>query len=394
MARDLTPPSAAGRTLAVRVCSRCVMDTTDPDISFDAGGTCNHCRTSDRLMAVQRRSAARSGGLPALANRIKASGAEREYDSVIGLSGGVDSSYVAFLAREMGLRPLAVHFDNGWNSELAVENIQRVVEGCGLDLMTYVIDWAEFRDLQRAFFRASVIDIELITDNAILAAMVNLTAEHGIRYVLSGANKATELGLPSAWVWNKTDWKNIQAIHAKFGSVPLRTFPHLSAWRWLAIRALRRNMEMVEPLNLVEYRRGEAAAFLAREFGWRDYGGKHYESIFTRFYQRYILPTKFGVDKRKVHLSSLIRNGELTRDQALARLAEPLYSPEELAVERDFVLKKLGFSNAEFDEIMASPPVPHDAYPSDGRRVDRLRGLFRLAQTARGWRASQSPHDG
>jgi N-acetyl sugar amidotransferase len=358
------------------------MDTSDPDISFDDVGICNHCRLFARLMPALRARAA-SGGLEQLASRIKSSGADREYDSVVGLSGGVDSSYVAYLARSMGLKPLAVHFDNGWNSELAVENIQRVVEGCGLDLVTYVINWPEFRDLQRAFLRASVIDIELITDNAILGAMVNLTAEHEIRYVLTGANKATELGIPSAWIWNKTDWRNIQAIHARFGSIPLRTFPHLSASRWLAIRGLHRGMEMVEPLNLIEYRRSEAAATLAREFGWRDYGGKHYESIFTRFYQRYILPIKFGVDKRRVHLSSLVRNGELTREEALVRLEQPLYTADELSTERDFVLKKLGFTDAEFEAIMSTPPIAHDAYPSDGKWIDALRALYRLAQRAR-----------
>jgi N-acetyl sugar amidotransferase len=358
------------------------MDTSDPDISFDAAGLCNHCRQHTGIVpALQAR--ARSGGLEQLASRIKEAGAGRDYDSVVGLSGGVDSSYVAYLAREMGLRPLAVHFDNGWNSELAVENIQRVVEGCRFDLQTYVINWTEFRDLQRAFLKASVIDIELLTDNAILGALVNLTVEHKIRFVLTGANKATELGIPSAWVWNKTDWRNIQAIHARFGSVPLRTFPHLSAARWLAIRGARRGMEMVEPLNLIEYRRSEAAATLAREFGWRDYGGKHYESIFTRFYQRHILPVKFGVDKRRMHLSSLIRNGELTRQEALARLEQPLYAPDELAMERDFVLKKLGFTDEEFEEIMSAPPIAHDAYASDGRWVDALRSLYRLAQRTR-----------
>jgi N-acetyl sugar amidotransferase len=366
-----------------RVCARCVMDTSDPDIFFDAGGVCSHCRSAEETFKRIRRSPEESKtALRELAGRIKAAGAGQEYDSIIGLSGGVDSSYLARLARQMGLRPLAVHFDNGWNAELAVENIQRVVEGCSLDLQTYVINWAEFRDLQRAFFKASVIDIEIITDHAILAALVSLADEHKIRFVLSGNNLATEHGLPEAWVWNKQDWTNIKAIHARFGTVPLRTFPHLTRRRWLAIRGFRRGLAFVEPLNLVAYRRDEAAATLAREFGWRDYGGKHHESVFTRFYQSYILPTKFGVDKRRAHLSDRIRNGELTRDEAVAILAEPLYTPEELANEREYVLKKLGFSAEEFAAIMATPPRPHDDFATDRRFFELVRMAYRPIKAA------------
>lgn len=372
-------PHGLGAPGERRTCVRCVMDTSDPDITFDAVGVCNHCRSSERLMASLRRRPERANdAIEALARRIKLAGAGREYDSIMGVSGGVDSSYVAHLAKQHGLRPLAVHFDNGWNAELAVENIQRLVEGCGFDLETYVVNWQEFRDLQRSFFKASVVDIEIVTDHAITAALVSLGDQRGIKYILSGTNKATEHGIPDAWAWNKHDWTNISAIHRQFGTVPLRTFPRITFRRWLAIRALRRGLQIVEPLNTIPYRRDEAAATLASEYGWREYGGKHHESIFTRFYQSFVLPTKFGIDKRRAHLSARIRNGEITRDEALTMLEQPLYRPEELAVERAFVLKKLGFTDAEFDEIMRTPPKPHDAYPSDRRVFDVARNTYRM----------------
>ena len=362
----------------LRTCVRCIMDTSDPDIRLDARGVCRYCRIADRILPRYHPSPEESKRmLDALAARIREAGEGREYDSVIGLSGGVDSSYTAHLAHDLGLRPLAVHFDNGWDSELAVGNIERIVQALDYDLFTYVIDWGEFRDLQRAFLKASVIDIELLTDHAIFAATLNLAREHGIRFVLSGSNVATEHGLPSAWIWNKQDWTNIRAIHATYGSVPLKSFPHLTSARWLLIQLLGRNLEVVEPLNLVRYRRDEAAETLTRLYGWREYGGKHHESLFTKFYQGYILPTKFGVDKRRVHLSDRIRNGELTREEALAEVQSPPYTPAELAREREYVIKKLGFSDPEFASIMAAPPRSHAAFPSDRRWTGFVRNLYR-----------------
>jgi N-acetyl sugar amidotransferase len=369
------------------------MDTSDPDITFDADGVCSHCRRAEAILpAVHWSTEASREALDREAARIKRAGEGRPYDSVLGLSGGVDSSYVAYLARDLGLRPLAVHFDNGWNSELAVENIQRVVEGCGFDLQTYVIDWREFRDLQRAFLRASVVDIELLTDHAIFAAILKIARDNGIHHLLSGNNVATEHGLPAAWVWNKRDWTNIQAIHGAYGSLPLKSFPHVSAWQWRWMQLLGRGVEVVELLNLVPYRRDEAAATLAREFGWRDYGGKHHESLFTKFYQGAILPQKFGIDKRRVHLSDLIRNGEMTRPVAMALIAEPAYDADELRVESEYVRKKLGFSDAEWDQVLADSPRPHNAFDTDqalpapvGRLVQWFRDL-RRALTRRNYR--------
>jgi N-acetyl sugar amidotransferase len=365
------------------------MDTSDPDITFDSAGVCSHCREADRLLPTVRWTAeASQAALNNTANRIRKAGQGKDYDCVIGLSGGVDSSYAAYLAHQLGLRPLAVHFDNGWNSELAVENIQRVVEGCGFDLYTYVINWQEFRDLQRAFLKASVIDTELITDHAIVAATIQLARQHGVRYLLSGYNVATEHGLPSAWIWrHKMDWRNIESIHAAYGTVALKTFPHLSSLRWRLMEWTGRAVEWVQLLNLINYRRDGAAATLAREFGWREYGGKHHESAFTKFYQGAILPTKFGIDKRRAHLSDRLRNGELTREEALAALARPVYGPDELRAESEYVRKKLGFSESEWQEILDAPPRSHRDFPTERQYIDPvvpvLRAVRRLVRPVR-----------
>jgi N-acetyl sugar amidotransferase len=363
-------------------CTRCVMDTSDPDIRFDSAGVCNYCRRADEpLPTVRWTAAASEAALASIATRIRAA-AGKEYDSIIGLSGGVDSSYTALVAHRMGLRPLAVHLDNGWNSELAVENIQRVVEHCGLDLVTYVIDWREFRDLQRAFLEASVVDIEMLTDHAILAACVSLARQHGLRYLLSGTNVATEHGLPERWKWRKSDWTNIASIHRAYGKVRLSTFPHLSTLRWLALLATRQ-IRVVPLLDFVPYRRDEAAAALVREIGWREYGGKHHESLFTKFYQGAILPTKFGIDKRRVHLSDRLRNGELTRAEAVQQLSLPLYDAEELRVESDYVRKKLGYDEAEWAAIMAAPPRSHAEFSSDRIFIEPMRAAARPIRTLR-----------
>ncbi len=358
-----------------QVCIRCVMDTTDPGISFDENGICSHCARAEGLLAPIRLSQDESARrLDAMASQIRRRAGNREYNCILGLSGGVDSSYTAYIAHKMGLKPLAVHFDNGWNSEVAVSNIKSIVSKLGFDLVTYVINWDEFRDIQRAFIKASVVDIEMITDHAIMAAMYSIARKHNISVILSGQNYATEHCMPKAWIWNKQDLVNLRAIHDKFGEVRLTTFPMLSTWKYLVYRRIL--FDYVLPLNALNYRKTEAMAIMERELGWRYYGGKHYESVFTKFYQAYILPTKFNIDKRKPHLSALIRNGELTRTQALEELAKPLYSAEELSRDKEYVLKKLGFSESEFERMMAERPVSHDAFPNDRALVDRLMRFY------------------
>jgi len=362
------------------ICARCVMDRSDPDIRFDQDGVCNHCHDTSRALEALR---VPDDVLDARRNRvldqIRTHGKNREYDCLIGVSGGVDSSYVAYLAKLHELRPLVVHFDNGWNSELAVQNIQSIMDHLGFELDTYVINWEEFKDLQRAFFRASVIDIELLTDHAITATMFHLARTRDIPYVLSGQNLATENGMPRSWIWFKQDARNIRAIHKAYGSRPIRSFPLFSTWQWLWNLATRR-FKTVNLLDLVRYRKNDAIQVLTTELGWRYYGGKHYESVFTKYYQAHILPTKFGIDKRRCHFSSLIRNQEMTRDEALEALSAPLYDPIELRQDQDYILKKLEFTAEEFESIMRTPPRKHEDYPSDKRLLDLLRGVRSIWQ--------------
>lgn len=346
------------------------MDTSDPEIVFDDRGVCNHCRTADLLLPKYRFTPEESQRrLDEIAARLKKAGRGKRYDGVLGMSGGVDSSFAAHTAARLGLRILAIHFDNGWNSEIAVSNIKKIVEKCGFELHTYVINWPEFRDVQRAFIKASVVDIEMVTDHAIFAAMFRIARQKHIRYVLSGTNRATEHGMPRTWLWRKQDLRNLKAIHRRFGERSLKTFPTLGSLRCSMYTKFGFGLEYIEILNNLNYRKTEAIKVLGGEYGWRYYGGKHYESIFTKFYQAYILPVKFGIDKRKVHLSDLVRNGEITREDALAELAKPLYAPEELRADREYVLKKLGFTDREFDELMSAKPLSHAFYSTDEKLV-------------------------
>lgn len=356
-------------------CIKCLMDTTDPDIIFDKDGVCNYCREAEeRLPLYKFTKEQEQRNLGILKTRVKKN-QRGEFDSILGLSGGVDSSYVAYLAYEMGLTPLCVHFDNGWNSDIAVKNIRNIINKTGFVLYTYVIDWPEFRDLQRAFFKAGVIDIEILTDHAIFASLFKLRRKHKIRTVLSGTNYATEHGMPLKWTWPKMDRRNISTIQRKFGAMRLKSFPTMRTFSWLLMLRFGIGGIFEELLNSVNYSKSCAIETLKKEFDWQYYGGKHYESVFTKFYQAHVLPIKFGVDKRKSHYSSLIRNGEITRADAISALAEPLYDKYDLIRDKAFVLKKLGFTESEFEQMMKEQPVPHNYYPTDQIYIKPLRAI-------------------
>lgn len=362
------------------------MDVSARNISFDSGGVCTYCHAFDAKAPVVEANKGRSEQLlEELSKKIIKAGKRREYDCVVGISGGVDSSYVALMAKKLGLRPLAVHFDNGWNSEIAISNIRNIIDKLEFDFSTYVIDWPEFRDLQRAFLKAGVVDIEMLTDHAINAAMYSIAKDNDIKFILSGGNFATEHGMPQGWGWKKSDATNIKSIHRRYGNIPLKSFPFQGTWTQLFMNHFGHKFEKVRILDMIRYRKLETMDILKKELGWRDYGGKHYESQFTKFYQAYILPTKFGIDKRRVHLSALIRNKEITRIEALKELEKPLYASTELTNDKEYICKKLGFTISEFDHIMTTPPVPHNNYLSDEtslrlvfgpiNRVKRLLGL-------------------
>jgi N-acetyl sugar amidotransferase len=360
-----------------KVCSRCVMDSSAAEIAFDAAGVCNFCREyAARLQAAHSGAADRAARRERFLQSIRDAGKGREYDCVVGVSGGVDSSYVLYLAVRNGLRPLAVHLDNGWNSELASHNIASLVTGLGVDLYTHVIDWSENRDLQLSFFRANVVDIELLMDNAMLALNYRQAARHGVKHILSGANLATEgLTMPAGWSNYKRDVRNIRAIHRRFGTLPIKTHPLLSTARhaWYEIV---RGIRWHALLDYFDYNKFEALEILQREVGYKPYPYKHYESVFTRFYQAYILPRKFGFDKRRVHLSTLVVSGQMSRDEALRMLETPPY-PDARQQEQDrvFVMKKLGFGEQEFERYMREPGVAHATY---GTELPMYRALVRI----------------
>lgn len=361
--------------LSYQQCTKCILDTNDdPDITFDDAGVCSYCKSYD---AIERK-VVKTGEqgrkeLSETIHKIKISGKGKKYDCIVGLSGGVDSTYLAYQASLHGLKVLAVHFDNGWNSELAVSNIENVIRKLNFDLITYVIDWEEFKNLQLAFLKASVVDIEMITDHAIIATMYRLALKHGIKYILSGTNVVTEAVLPANWIHFKGDHVHIRAINKIYGKKDLVKFPLLTTS--LKVRSALHRIKSISLLNLMPYNKADVKEIITEKLGWKDYGGKHYESIFTRFYQGYILPTKFGIDKRKAHLSNLICSGQITRDEALAEITKPAYDEATRRIDYEFVLKKLNLSREEFETIMKTPAKSHRDYPIEGIIYDRLKFL-------------------
>jgi len=353
-----------------QACIRCVMDTTDPQITFNGEGLCSHCQRYDgmvRDIVKKADSGERRSELQSIVNQIKASGRNNEYDCIMGLSGGVDSSYVAYTAKQLGLRPLAVHFDSGWNSELAVNNIENIVTKLSIDLHTHVVDWEEMRDLQLAFFKASVANCDIPTDHAFPAILYREAAKHGIKYILSGSNYATEFILPSAWGYQSGDLKHLKDIHRKYGKIKLRNYPTIGFLQQYLWYPYVRGIKTVKPLNFLPYNKAEAKKLIINELGWRDYGGKHYESVFTRFFQGYYLPVKFGYDKRLAHLSSLINAGQMTREEAVEELALPTYDRQLQENDKEFVAKKLGVGTHELEEIFQLPNKEYSDYASNAK---------------------------
>lgn len=353
--------------LEPKVCTRCVMDTTDPDIIFDENGICNRCKKAEELLNIAPYSLTeeeKRKELERLVKKIKEVGKERDYDCIIGVSGGTDSTYVAYIVVKLGLRPLAIHLDNGWNSELAVKNIENTVKNLDIDLLTYTIDWEEFKDLQMAFLKASTPDSEIPTDHAIVASMFRAARKERVNYILTGTNLSTESIFPPAWSYGSYDWKYINSIQKKFGTIKLDSYPHISLINlFLDIKI--RKINRISILNYIDYVKKEAIHTIEKELGWRNYGGKHYESVYTRFFQGYILPKKFGFDKRKSHLSSLIVSGQITREQALNELKKNPY-PNKKLLEKDMncVLNEFEINEVEFERIMNLPPKKFVEYPS------------------------------
>jgi N-acetyl sugar amidotransferase len=358
-----------------QICSKCLMDTTDPDIVFDEQGICNHCHRYDRLFTSRVHQGTNAEKqLESLITKIKRSNPGNDYDCIIGVSGGVDSTYVAYLSKKLGLRPLAIHFDNGWNSELAVTNIEKTLDKLGIDLYTFVIDWPSFRDLQISFLKASTPDGEIPTDHAINALLFQEANKRGIKYIINGMNFATESMAIDAWAYGHSDWKYIKGVHNIFGTKKLKKYPYYNFFNlfyWTFIKRIK----VVSILNYITYNKNEVMQFLKEELGWIYYGGKHYESVYTRFYQGFILPEKFNIDKRRGHLSDLIRSGQLQRKIALQELKEPIYNAKLLIQDKEFVNKKLGLDSNSFKQIIDSPIKSFHDYPNNYKYIMTIKKL-------------------
>lgn len=338
-------------------CTRCVMDTTDSKITFDEKGVCDHCRNFDKNIApFWNPEENRFDELEALASQIRKTGINKEYDCILGLSGGADSSYLAYIAKEvMHLRPLAFVVDTGWNLNVAVENIEKIVKGLDLDLYTEVIHWKEMADLQLSFFKSGISSCDFPQDHAIFAALYNYAVKHKIRYVLTGSNRATEfIRPPVEWIY-MNDLRMAKDIHKRFGKQKLSTYPMCGMLRYKIFYRYFKGMKRVYPLDYIVYNKAEAEQLLHDKYGWMKYENKHYENVFTRFFEGYYLPHKFGFDTRKNVFSNEILAGTMSREEALEKLKTPPYDPDLMQQDKEYVAKKLGISTEEFDQIIEGP---------------------------------------
>lgn len=364
----------AGMT-TYRQCKISVMDNiADPDIEFDIKGICNyyyqwHEKAKLRLFESSE------DRLNEIIRNIKEQGKGQDYDCLIGISGGVDSTYLAYLTKKYGLRPLAIHFDNGWNSELAVKNIENTLVKLGIDLFTYVIDWEEFKSLQVGFLRSSTPDGEIPTDHAIFSLFFKVANEKGIKYILNGNNFSTEAIMPRTWSYGHIDWKYIRSINKTFGTCKLKSFPRITPVKF-GYYTLFKKIKIISLLNYIPYRKEDAMNVLKNELDWKYYGGKHYESIYTRFFQGFVLPEKFNIDKRKAHLSSLIFAGQISKDEAMEELKKPTYPENLMKEDIEYVRKKLNLTDQEFERIMNLPNKSFIDYPNQSLLLDKMRSTL------------------
>lgn len=364
----MTGPSDAS------VCSFCVMSEDATGVVLDAYGQCNCCKNAlARMSSEWWPNAEGERRMSALVERLKAEGRGKSYDAVVGLSGGIDSAYLAHhMAAHRGLRLLAVHIDAGWNSEPAVHNIEKLVRALDLDLVTYVIEWEEMRDVQRAFLRAGVLNQDFPQDHAFFASLLRIACQYDVQSFLSGVNFASEsLHVPSD-APSSTDGKHLREIHRQFGERDLKNYPIMTMAEYLWITKVRGVPKRFRPLDYLNYDKEVARRELEATYGWRDYGPKHSESRFTKFYQEVYLPRKQQFDKRRLHLSCLIVSGQMTRDQALAELSLPITSERQAELDTRFVAKKLEIEHPEMEALMDAPLNPHSAYASDKWLTENL----------------------
>ena len=367
-----------------QMCSNCVMDTTDSAITFDEKGICDHCNDYYTKTLPSWDTGEKGWeDLQKDVQKIKKEGEGKDFDCIIGMSGGIDSSYLVYVAKEkLGLRPLVFHVDAGWNSQIAVNNIERIVDQLGLDLYTHVINWEEMKDLQLSYFKAGVPHIDTPQDHAFFATMYNFASKYKVRYILTGANYSTEcIRNPVEWMYYQSDVIQLKDIHKKFGTRPLKEYPLTSIlWHKIYLPYIK-GVKVLRPLNNVPYIKKEAMSLLESRFGWQPYPQKHFESRFTKFYESYWLPEKFGFDVRKVQYSSLIVTGQMTREEAVQKLKEPTYDKEIIDQDFEFIANKLGITTEELKGYFHAPNKTYKDYDSQeniykvGAKVLKMIGL-------------------
>ncbi len=354
-------------TREYKICTNCIMDTTDPHITFDERGWCDYCRNyHQNILPNWHPNQEGEKMLRKMIDKIKEDGKGRDHDCLIGISGGVDSSYVTYMAKEkFGLRPLIFHVDAGWNSQQAVNNIEKLIDGFGLDLHTEVINWQEMKDLQLAFFKAQVPHVDTPQDHAFFASLYNFAAKHGFKYILTGANYSTEcVREPLEWHYHASDLVQLRDIHKQFGTRELKTFPLADIFKFKLYYRYIKGVRVVKPLDYIPFIKEEAMQELVDKFGWQKYAHKHYESRFTRFYEGYWLPEKFGYDKRRAHFSSLILTKQLSREEALERIAKKAYDAQTIVQDFEYVATKLDLTVAELQKLMDGPNKTYRDYKS------------------------------
>lgn len=365
----------------IQMCTKCVMDTTDPEITFDDKGVCSHCNKFS--FEVKKKWFPNERGHELLfkeVEKIKALGKNKEYDCILGLSGGADSSYLAVKIKEYGLRPLVVHVDAGWNSELAVYNIEQVVKYCGYDLHTHVMNWEEIRDLQLSLLKAGLANQDVVQDHAFFSSLYHFATKNSIKYVISGGNFATESIFPQSWQHSAMDSISLKDIHKTYGTKKITDFKMMSIFQYYIYFPYLYKMKVLRPLNFMDYNKERAIKFLQDEVGFKPYDRKHGESIFTKFFQNYYQPLKFGYDKRKPHLSSLIVSGQMTREEALNELKKPLYGEEELKRDIEYVAKKLRISKQELEELTRSPGRKYTEFKNWDKTYNYLKSVQFLVE--------------
>lgn len=361
-----------------QICQRCVMDTSDVHIIFDEKGICNHCKEFTKVLEDQsyKPNVSEQDWLVIL-DLIKKKGKNKKYDCLVGISGGVDSCYTAHLCKEFGLRPLLLHIDNGWNTEISVKNIRKIVEQLGYDYVSYVIDWNEFKEIQLAFLKSSIVDLEMPTDIAVLAANYKIASKYNIPTILSGGNYSGEGILPLQWGYHvMSDMKLYKHIAKKYSKVPLKKVPTvglLGSFYYKFAKKIKRYY----PLNYLPYNKDEVRNFLMETYGWESYGGKHHESKITAFWQSYAMPVKYNMDYRRATFSSQICSNQITREEALEKLKELPYNESKIEQDKQYIAKKFDISTDELERYLKQAPKTYEDFPNQKKLIEWTFGMYR-----------------